>query len=66
MRYLFLFLSIVTLAVCLLTSHANAVSADEKLSQADTDSLSQLEKAIERAPKDGNLWVKTRICLFLG
>ena len=64
MRYLLSFISIVVLAVCLLTSHANAVSADEKLSQADTDSLRQLEKAIERTPKDGSLWVRLGYAYF--
>ena len=64
MRYFLSFASIVTLAVCLLTGHANAVSANEKLSQADTDSLRQLEEAIERAPKDGNLWVRLGYAYF--
>ncbi len=73
MRYLLSFISIVTLAVCLLTGHASAVSADEKLpaypmqgqaSQADTDSLRQLEEAIERAPKDGNLWIRLGYAYF--
>ena len=61
MRYLLLFIFIVTLAVC---RPANAVSADEKLSQAETDSLHQLEEAIERTPKDGNLWVRLGYAYF--
>ena len=64
MRYLLSFVSIVTLVVCLLTGPANAVSADEKLSQAETDSLHQLEEAIERTPKDGNLWVRLGYAYF--
>ena len=73
MRYLLSFISIVTLAVCLLTGQANAVSADEKLpaypmqgqaSQAETDSLHQLEEAIERAPKDGDLWIRLGYAYF--
>ena len=37
MRDLFLFLSLVTLAICILTCHVNAASTDEKLSQIDFD-----------------------------
>ena len=73
MRYLPSFLSLVTLAICLLTGHVNAASTDEKLpayplqgqaSQEETDSLRQFEKAIEHAPKDGNLWVRLGYAYF--
>ncbi|MDE0086680.1 MAG: tetratricopeptide repeat protein, partial [Candidatus Poribacteria bacterium] len=66
MRYLLLFFFIVTLAVCLLTfnSSGEAVAPDETRSQADTDSLRQLEKTIERTPKDGNLWVRLGYAYF--
>ncbi len=64
MRYLSSFVSIVTLAVCFLIGPANAVSTDEMRSQADTDSLSQLEEAIERTPKDGDLWVRLGYAYF--
>ena len=60
MHYLLLLVSIVILAVCLLTGPASAVSTDE----VDTDLLSQLEEAIERAPKDGNLWVRQGYAYF--
>ncbi len=66
MRYLFLFFFIVTLVVCLLTlsSSGEAIAPDETRSQADTDSLRQLEEAIERASKDGNLWVRLGYAYF--
>ena len=64
MRYLLSFIFIVTFAVCLLTSHASAVSTDEMRSQTDTDSLHQLEEAIEHAPKDGDLWVRLGYAYF--
>ncbi len=64
MRYLLSFIFIVTFAVCLLTSHASAVSTDEMRSQTDTDSLRQLEEAIEHAPKDGDLWVRLGYAYF--
>lgn len=66
MRYLLLFFFIVTLAVCLLTfsSSGEAIAPDETRSQADTDSLRQLEQAIEHRPKDGNLWVRLGYAYF--
>ncbi len=64
MRYLLSFISIVTLVVCLLTGPISAVSTNEMRSQVKTDSLRQLKEAIERAPKDGNLWVRLGYAYF--
>lgn len=66
MRYLPSLAFMVTLVPCLLafSSRAEAVALDKMRSQGDADSLRLLEEAIDRAPKDGNLWIRLGYAYF--